>query len=127
MRGEDMTPIEFMQAYEQRTNTHNFQDVAPLIADDAIYWFNDGSFYGVDEIRQAFERTWGIIQNERYRIESIQWIISDENAAVCTYMFHWQGIVEGQSAQGEGRGTSVLANVDGKWKVLHERLSPNPH
>jgi hypothetical protein len=36
MRGEDMTPIEFMQAYEQRTNTHNFQDVAPLIADDAI-------------------------------------------------------------------------------------------
>src|SRR5450432_949073 len=126
MRGEDMTPIEFMQEYERRTNTHNFQEVAPLIANDAIYWFNDGSFNGTDEIRQAFERTWDVIQNERYEIEHIQWLISNEKAAVCTYMFHWQGIVEGQSTQGEGRGTSVLVKVKGVWKVLHEHLSPNP-
>lgn len=122
-----MTPIEFMQEYEQRTNTHNFQEVVPLIADDAIYWFSDGSFHGVDEMRQAFERTWDVIQNERYEIEHIQWLISNEKTAVCTYMFHWQGIVEDQSAQGEGRGTSVLAKVKGEWKVLHEHLSPNPH
>jgi ketosteroid isomerase-like protein len=127
MRGENMTPVEFMHQYEQRTNTHNFQEVAPLIVDDAIYWFNDGSFRGVDEIRQAFEKTWDFIQNECYRIERVQWLISDEHVAVCTYIFHWQGIVEGQSAQGEGRGTSVLAKVDGKWKVLHEHLSSNPH
>ncbi len=120
-----MTPIEFMREYERRTNTHNFQEVAPLIADNAICWFNDGSFHGVSEIRQAFERTWNSIQDECYRIEHVQWLIDDEHAAVCTYMFHWQGIVEGQSAQGNGRGTSVLAKIGGEWKVLHEHLSPD--
>jgi ketosteroid isomerase-like protein len=36
-------------------------------------------------------------------------------------------MVEGQSAQGEGRGTSVLGKIKGEWKVLHEHLSPNSH
>ncbi len=99
-----MTPLEFMHEYEQRTNTHKFQEVAPLIADNAIYWFNDGSFHGINEIKQAFERTWSYIQNEQYMIDHVQWLINDEDAAVCTYMFHWQGIVEGKRRMGMGVG-----------------------
>ncbi len=52
-----MTPVEFLRDYEQRTNTHRFAEVAPLIADNAVYWFNDGSFQGKDAIKQAFEKT----------------------------------------------------------------------
>jgi ketosteroid isomerase-like protein len=57
-----MTPTEVMRAYETRTNTHHFAHVAPLIADDAVYWFDDGSFVGIDAIAQAFERTWATIR-----------------------------------------------------------------
>jgi len=60
------TPEAFLHEYEQRTNTHRFEEVAPLIADTAIYWFNDGSFQGKDAIKQAFEKTWDFIQNEHY-------------------------------------------------------------
>lgn len=48
-----MTPVEFRNELERRTNTHRFEEVAPLLADNAVYWFNNGSFQGKEAIRQA--------------------------------------------------------------------------
>jgi ketosteroid isomerase-like protein len=121
-----MTPEEFLHVYEQRTNTHRFEEVAPLIADTAVYWFNDGSFQGKEAIKQAFEKTWKIIQEEHYAIENIQWLVKDQQSAVCIYLFHWQGNVEGQRMQGMGRGTSIVKKVNSQWQVIHEHLSSLP-
>ncbi|GER91505.1 hypothetical protein KDW_56670 [Dictyobacter vulcani] len=121
-----MTPVAFMHAYEQRTNTHRFEEVAPLIADDAVFWFNDGSFQGKEAIRQAFEKTWAGIPEEQYAIENVQWLVDDEQAAVCVYLFRWQGKIDGQTIQGMGRGTSVLKKVNDHWQVVHEHLSSLP-
>jgi ketosteroid isomerase-like protein len=121
-----MTPEEFLREYEQRTNTHRFEEIAPLIAEHAVYWFNDGSFQGIDTIKQAFEKTWAFIQDEQYTIDQIQWLINDEHNAVCIYLFHWQGSVEGQFLKGIGRGTSILQKLDGQWKATHEHLSSLP-
>jgi ketosteroid isomerase-like protein len=121
-----MTPIEFLSVYEQRTNTHRFAEVAPLIAEDAIYWFSEGSFQGLAAIKQAFEKTWAYIQDEHYAIEQVQWLANDEQVAVCIYLFRWQGKVEGQLRQGIGRGTSVLQQFAAGWKVTHEHLSSLP-
>ncbi len=121
-----MTPVEFLRAYERKTNTHNFEEVAPLIADNAVYWFNDGSFQGKDAIKQAFEKTWNLIQDEHYAIEDVRWLVDDEHVAVCVYLFRWQGRVEGQLMQGTGRGTSVLEKLHSHWKVIHEHLSSLP-
>jgi ketosteroid isomerase-like protein len=121
-----MTPSEYMHEYEWRTNTHRFEEVEPLIAEKAIFWFNDGSFHGRDAIRQAFEHTWDYIQGERYSIENVQWLVNDHSAAVCVYTFHWQGKVDGHQMEGNGRGTSVLQRVGDRWQVIHEHLSPLP-
>lgn len=121
-----MTPEAFLHEYEQRTNTHRFEEVATLIADTAVYWFNDGSFQGKDAIKQAFEKTWAFIQDEHYAIEHRQWLVEDQQSAICIYLFRWQGIVEGQLMQGMGRGTSVLKKVNSQWKVIHEHLSSLP-
>ena len=107
-----MTPEELMREYERRTNTHRFEQVAPLIADDAVYWFSDGSFRGKAAIRRAFEATWTAIRDEHY--------------AVCAYTFRWQGQTSNGPAEGTGRGTSVLRKQDGDWQVVHEHLSPMP-
>ncbi|GHO83299.1 YybH family protein [Dictyobacter formicarum] len=122
-----MTPEDLLCEYEQRTNTHQFREVEPLLADDAIYWFSEGSYQGKDEIKQAFEKTWDFIQNERYAIENVQWLAKDETVAVCIYQFRWQGMVEGRLKQGGGRGTSVFQKFSGDWKVTHEHLSSLPH
>ncbi len=121
-----MTPEEFLREYEQRTNTHRFEEVAPLIAEHAVYWFNDGSFQGINAIKQAFDKTWALIQDEQYAIEQVQWLVNDEHVAVCIYLFHWKGSVKGQISEGIGRGTSVLQKLDGQWKVTHEHLSSLP-
>jgi|SRR5579859_3932737 len=121
-----MTPAEFLQELELKTNTHYFENVAPLIADNAVYWFSEGSYQGKEAIKQAFERTWDFIQDEHYAIEQVQWLVDDEQAAVCIYLFHWQGKVGGELRQGTGRGTNVLQKIDGEWKVTHEHLSSLP-
>ena len=126
VKEEKMTPAEFLREYEQKTNTHRFEEVAPLIADNAIYWFSDGSFHGKDAIKQAVERTWAFIEDEQYTIEDIQWLAHDEHTAVCVYTFRWQGNVEGQRMQGAGRGTSLLVKVNDQWQVIHEHLSALP-
>jgi ketosteroid isomerase-like protein len=121
-----MTLAEFLREYERRTNTHRFEEVAPLIADDATYWFSDGIFQGKDAIRRAFEQTWEVIKDEHYTIANVQWLVDEEQASVCTYFFHWQGNVDGEVRQGTGRGTSVLRKYGDDWKVVHEHLSPLP-
>ncbi len=121
-----MTPEEFMHEYEQRTNTHRFEEVSPLLADSAVYWFNDGSFQGKDAIKKAFENTWAIIKDEHYALENMQWLVKDQQTAVCIYLFRWHGKVEGQPMQGMGRGTSVLKNDNDRWVVIHEHLSSLP-
>lgn len=113
----------FMQSYEQVNNSHVWANVEPFIAKDATYWFTDGSYNGIDEIRKAIESTFAKIQDEVYEIKDVQWpTITDANA-VCTYLFYWQGLVDGKPASGSGRGTNVLEKRNGSWQIVHEHLS----
>lgn len=38
------TVLDFMREYERRTNSHDLELLAPLIAEAATYWFSDGSY-----------------------------------------------------------------------------------
>lgn len=120
------TPQECLQEYERRANTHNFAEIAPLIADVAVYWFSDGSYRGLVTIQQAFERTWSYISNERYTIENVHWLSIDEHTATCIYTFRWQGITPNGPAEGTGRGTNIFRKHGGQWQVIHEHLSGLP-
>ena len=117
---------EFMREYERCTNTHRFEMVAPLIDADAVYWFTDGSFRGRAAIRDAFERTWAVIQDETYHISNVEWLIQCTDSAACIYTFHWQGRVGGAIRQVTGRGTCMLRRDGNRWVVVHEHLSRFP-
>jgi ketosteroid isomerase-like protein len=112
--------------YARRTNTHRFDQVAPLLADDAVYWFSDGSYCGLGPIRQAFERTWALIQDEHYAIGDVEWLTVDSRSATCIYSFHWRGRIDGTLHEGRGRGTSVFRKFGEQWLVAHEHLSRWP-
>ena len=113
----------FVRRYERATNRHDFDQLAPLIADDATYWFTDGSHGGIEAIRAAIERTFAVILDEVYELKDLEWVAVTDEMAVCRYRFFWSGTVDGRSESGHGRGTNVLVKSDGDWKVLHEHLS----
>ena len=118
---QDLTA--FMQSYEQANNSHIWANVAPMIAPNATYWFTDGSYTGIDEIRQAVEATFEKLQDEVYKISDVKWSIATETVAACTYHFSWQATVDGVLQSGSGRGTNILEKRNGSWQIVHEHLS----
>ncbi|MCS6760714.1 MAG: hypothetical protein MO846_00890 [Candidatus Devosia symbiotica] len=54
-----------MMLYGERINAYQFAVVQPLIADDAVFWFGDGSHYEIAAIRQAIEATWARLTDEQ--------------------------------------------------------------
>jgi ketosteroid isomerase-like protein len=119
----DAELTSFVYQYEQATNRHDFDQLVPLIADDATYWFTDGSYHGIDAIRAAIQRTFAAILDETYEIKDLEWVAITDDLAACRYRFSWKGVVEGKPASGQGRGTNVLTKRNGAWKMLHEHLS----
>jgi len=113
----------FLKAYERAANSRVFAKVDPFIATDASFWFTNGMFNGKVAIKKAFEDTWKTIENESYSISNVQWIFSDRQTASCTYTFKSDGIVDGRRQTYEGKGTNILARIDGKWQIVHEHLS----
>jgi|SRR5580692_4477785 ketosteroid isomerase-like protein len=112
-----------MTAYEQANNSHDIARVMPMIAEDAVYWFSDGSYSGLDEIKGAIELTFDTIHDEVYQVGDLEWVALTADHAVCRYRFSWTGVIDGQPRAGQGRGTSVLVRRDGAWQMLHEHLS----
>jgi ketosteroid isomerase-like protein len=113
----------FMAEYERAANSHDVRQVLPLIANDATYWFTDGSYRGREEIAGALARTFAAIHDEVYEIQELAWVVATGEHAACRYLFSWRGVVDGQPSSGRGRGTNVLVRRDGDWQVQHEHLS----
>ncbi|PKR87337.1 DUF4440 domain-containing protein [Pleomorphomonas diazotrophica] len=115
-----------MKLYEAKLAGRRFDEVAPLLSAEAVFWFTDGTHRGIDAIRAAFEDTWRTLQNEVYWLEDVDWIAVGDTAASCTYRFRWTADIDGTACAGEGRGTTVLRKEGGEWKIVHEHLSRFP-
>ncbi|MBO9099930.1 MULTISPECIES: YybH family protein [unclassified Rhizobium] len=121
-----MQPQELMKLYETKVNLRRFDEVAPLISADAVFWFTDGTHCGIDAIRAAFQETWRKLQNETYWLEDVDWIAVTDNAASCIYRFRWRAEIDGKIYEGDGRGTTILRKDYAQWKIVHEHLSRFP-
>ena len=121
-----MTPDGFLKRYESATNSHDFDNVRPLIAHDAVYFFSNENLHGIAAIEKAFVDTFNTIKDETYSIRSVQWLAVSDTVAVCVYDFHWLGTIDGERREGSGRGTNALVKRNGDWVMIHEHLSkPN--
>lgn len=114
---------EFIKAYENATNSHNFSNVEPLVSEDAVYYFSEGTYRGKEAIKAIFEKNWSTIKEEVYEIKEVEWILRTETSAACVYKFYWKGFYKGEYREGSGRGTNVLHFKDNSWKIVHEHLS----
>ena len=116
----------FIKTYEKLANKRNFDLIEPYIANDALFWFSDGSFKGIEQIRGAFENTWSNLKDEIYTISEVTWLVQTESSAVCIYKFTSESTFQGQRVSFKGRGTNVLRKKEEKWQIMHEHLSLEP-
>ena len=124
--GMIMEPEEFLKRYKSALATQDWEIISPLIHKNACVTFSNGHvFRGKEAVQGAFEKNFSLIQDEHYAISDIYWVKKTGEIAVCLYTFNWSGLIQGEPASGSGRGTSVLANEEGKWFLLTEHLGPN--
>ena len=119
-----MSLQQVIRDYEAALASQDWKRVEPLLHDDVCVTFATGTFKGKAEVRTAFESNFRCIKDERYSIADLHWVYRSDTSAACLYTFHWQGVIDGQSAAGGGRGTSVLVKTNDVWKIIIEHLGP---
>ena len=120
-----MNHESFLQSYEQALGAHTWDAVDPFIDDDACFIFSDGTFVGKAAIEKAVGKTFSLIHDEVYRIQDVRWVYVHDDCALCTYTFHWSGVINGKPCEGRGRGTTLLVKSELGWKIKHEHLGPS--
>lgn len=120
-----MNHVAALSAYVEALNTHSWEKIAPHVAEDAVFIFTEGTFIGHAAAKASFEKTFALIQNERFSLHDIAWTVVTDEVAVCRYEFRWDGLISGQPASGGGRGTSILRKVHDRWLIAHEHLGPS--
>ncbi|MCX6199561.1 MAG: nuclear transport factor 2 family protein [Bacteroidetes bacterium] len=118
-----MLPEQFITAYELALASQQWKNVEPLMHANACVTFSTGTVHkGIEAIKQAYEKNFSHIKNERYSVTNVHWVTQNNETAVYLFNFHWQGIINGEQAAGSGKGTAVIIFEDEKWKLIAEHL-----
>jgi ketosteroid isomerase-like protein len=122
--------VDFLKNFEALAQKKNFDLVADMVHERAVFRFNDGDFVGRAAVRAAFEKTWasssGKPEQEKFYLSDVVVIATDTNTAAATYNWNWEGVSQGKSFRIQGRGTRVLVREGGQWQIIHEHLSRMP-
>ncbi len=119
-----MSPENFMEKYKAALASQNWDNVSPLMHDDACMTFSNGTFKSKDAVKRIFKQNFSSIEDETYVVSNIYWLHRGKESAVCLFDFKWSDFSAGEVISGAGRGTSVLLNTAEGWKLLTEHLGP---
>ena len=71
-----MSAKDFVKQYESALGTQNWDNVAPLIRDDAVVIFSNGALHSDKEaIKFAYQSNFNSIKSAIYRIENLHWLV----------------------------------------------------
>lgn len=119
-----MKAEDFIHQYEKALSSQDWKYVDPLFHANVCVTFSNGAVHeGKPEVKRAFEHNFSSIKNEEYSVKNIRWVFRKESTAVYLFDFYWKGEIHGKPAEGNGVGTSVLINENGKWVLITENLS----
>lgn len=112
----------FLEAYGKANDTLDFDNIAPFIDDEAVFEFTNGTFEGIDAVRNEFKATWDKIREEEYSVTDLEWTTLEYDTAIRTYRFKSDGIVNGKRQVYKGSGRTVFKRIRGNWQIVHEKL-----
>jgi len=116
----------FIAEYEAALASQDWNKIAPLIHDDCVAVFSEGTHIGKLAIEIAFRKTFDLIKDEIYQISNLHWAVKAEQFSVMIYQFNWSGLIDGVQSSGSGRGSSTLIKTNDQWQIISEHLGPKP-
>jgi len=119
-----VTPAETKREMVRRMLAKDLPATMELIADDAVYfWSNGSAMFGKPAIEAAMKANFDTLVGDTYSVHDVTWVAETDDVAACVFRFQWTAIVDGQQVSGRGRGASVLKRSDRQWRIVHENLS----
>ncbi len=121
--------VQFLHHFEALALQEDFSLLQHLIAERAVFRFNDGDFVGHAAIQVAFEKSWRgdpTVKKARFYLTDIVVLSTDLQSASATYTYNWEGAQGDQAFKIQGRGTRVLVLNNGQFSIVHEHLSRFP-
>jgi hypothetical protein len=118
-----MLPEDFITAYQNALAAQQWSQVEPLLHPSACVTFSTGAVHcGIAAIEAAYTKNFALIEEEKFAITDVHWVIKNDTLAVYLFRYAWSGIINQQAASGSGRGTATLVCENGKWLLLAEQL-----
>ena len=117
---------QFITNYEAALATQEWEQVSPLIHDDCVVTFTEGTFVGKQQVESVFRKTFDLIKDDTFTTSNIHWALKEDTMAVFVFSYSWSGIIHGKAASGSGRGTSTIVLQNDAWVLISEHLGPNP-
>ena len=121
--------IRFLNHFEDVAMKEDFSLLEDMIDERAYFRFNDGDFLGCQAIRASFEKTWKgdpTVKKARFYLSDIVVLTTDTSSATATYTYNWEGTQGNREFEIKGRGTRVLVQLGGRFRIIHEHLSRRP-
>ena len=121
--------IAFLAEFESLAEREDFELIESMIDEQAYFRFNDGDFLGRSAIRAAFEKTWRgdpTVKKARFCLTDVMVVTTDQRSATATYTYHWEGAQGDRQFAVKGRGTRVVVQESGRFRIVHEHLSRFP-
>lgn len=125
-RNRGVKEVNILNQYIKATNTHNFEEVKKLLHPEAIYFFSNKTCTNHEEIQNYFENAWSLVKDENYEAHDVHWLFRSNSSLLCTYIYFYEGYINGEYTSGRGRATNVFVKNSGEWLIIHEHLSPLP-
>lgn len=121
--------VAFLHRFEALGEKEDFALLRDMIDENAYFRFNDGDFIGRAAIQAVFEKTWRgdpSVKKAKFYLTDVVVLTTDYRTATATYTYNWEGSQGDKTFTIRGRGTRVLANENGEFKIVHEHLSRFP-
>ena len=123
MPGE-LSPAAVKAELVKRMGAKDLSGTLELVADDAVYfWSNGSAMFGKGAIAEGLKGNFASIEDDTYDVHDVTWLVESPDAAACVFRFEWTGVIDGNPAQGRGRGASVFRRGTNGWQLVHENLS----
>jgi ketosteroid isomerase-like protein len=118
------SPQECMKAFTAALIGRDMSAALPLVADDAIFFYSNGTtLQGKEAFAATMTANWQRISDYKYETRDPVWTLETGDAAAVVYAFSWSAKVGDNAVSGNGRATRIFRREGSAWLLTHEHLS----